>query len=205
MKPEELDAELECSICGGSGEITVVTDYGRENRKATCERCLGEGWINRFGPNDPTEKWGTDNTTGDQIILREWQHPADRQSAVYVEQVPQKAEHFGFEAYYGDGVPDDMERVSAISNELLDRFENQLGSKRINENGEYEPPEESSRQSPLPKSDLPSGAPGVPGECDGCSDRDDLCPHCIVSLLKARGDDHTAGVIEQVARDVDLL
>lgn len=182
MKATNIDQELSCPVCQGSGDDPI---------NGACRRCEGEQRINRYGPNDPSTAH-----SGNHVVLREIVGP---DGALLVEKMPiTDRKTGGFNGRYGDWTPDDVMTgpMAEYQPDTKDRLENKAFGNRGNADGEYQlDGEESTTGSTVAESDF---RPGLP------TTNHDMPPREVVDWLNARGDTNTAQVIKKVADEVDL-
>lgn len=181
MQATALDADLDCPVCGGTG------DAHDADLRTHCPHCEGTGEINRY----------RDGEDGHVVLTETYE--VQGSAVVYsVEQMPIRDEGTGgFEGRYGDWTPQDVDSgpMAEYQPDTRDRLRNQPLGTSTNASGEYEMPDEPPYGgSTFDERMFPDGWPTGP----------DLSADEVVAWLTARGDTYTASVFEDLREELDL-
>ena len=215
MLAKDLNEEIKCPICDGEGEdpvqgvcpecsgdgITPQQTMGGSMEPQNCEtcngsgriptdcrRCDGAGSINRYGPENHSERF-----SGNIVVLAE--EISDVTNALHVESMPiSNKKRGGFNERYGDKIIEDIS-VSPVSGyvmDMKDRVQNQLGEN--SEDGAYQMPSKSPYNGTtlsvedMPNKEWPQDADFSIGE--------------VVAWINARGDEYTSSLFVELNKDL---
>lgn len=179
MKASELDADIQCPICSGTGD-----EPGESQAYGVCPRCNGTGTINRY----------RDGPDGEIVISERYEDRGDHVVSV-VETVPIRCEDTGgFEGRFGTWTPSDV--TTGPMADYQDDVKDQLKNNPLGTGGPYQLPDtEPYNGARVSASDLPGGQ----WPADG-----DLTMNQVVSWYRTRGDERTASVYEKIQTELGL-